>query len=68
MPEEITRIVTDTLSDRLYTHCREADDNLAAEGIPPERIVMAGNVMIDSLMRWSARAGERRAVCPVPME
>ncbi|MEE2829004.1 MAG: UDP-N-acetylglucosamine 2-epimerase (non-hydrolyzing) [Myxococcota bacterium] len=56
MPEELNRIVTDTLSDRLYTHCREADDNLAAEGISQDRIVLAGNVMIDSLLRLRERS------------
>jgi UDP-N-acetylglucosamine 2-epimerase (non-hydrolysing) len=56
MPEEINRIVTDTLADRLYTHCSEADDNLLAEGIGPLRVQMVGNVMIDSLLRMRPRA------------
>ncbi len=56
MPEEINRIVTDTLSDRLYTHCNEADTNLAAEGIGVERVRMVGNVMIDTLLRLRERA------------
>ena len=51
MPEEINRLVTDCIADRLYTHCAEADENLLHEGVPPERIVRAGNVMIDSLRR-----------------
>ena len=49
MPEEINRIVTDTLSDHLLTSCREADDQLVREGISSERIHFVGNVMIDSL-------------------
>ncbi|MFN7966304.1 MAG: UDP-N-acetylglucosamine 2-epimerase (non-hydrolyzing) [Acidobacteriota bacterium] len=49
MPEEINRLVTDALSDLLYTSERAGDVNLRAEGIPPERIVFAGNVMIDTL-------------------
>jgi len=50
MPEEINRIVTDQLSDRLYVTEREAIDNLRAEGISADKIVFAGNVMIDNLL------------------
>ncbi|PWV61867.1 non-hydrolyzing UDP-N-acetylglucosamine 2-epimerase [Plasticicumulans acidivorans] len=57
MPEEINRILTDQLSDRLYTTEAEALDNLHAEGIAAERVCFAGNVMIDTL-----RASEARAV------
>lgn len=49
MPEEINRILTDQISDILFTTEREAQSNLAAEGIAGDRIVFAGNVMIDSL-------------------
>ena len=56
MPEEINRIVTDTLSSRLYTHCYEANDNLLKEGIAADRVVMAGNVMIDTLLRLRPKA------------
>ena len=49
MPEEINRILTDQISDILFTTEREAEDNLAAEGVARERVVFAGNVMIDSL-------------------
>ena len=51
MPEEINRIVTDRLSDLLFTPSRDAGDNLQAEGVPCERICFVGNVMIDSLTR-----------------
>ena len=50
MPEEINRILTDQISDRLYTTERSAEVNLRREGIGPERICFAGNVMIDSLI------------------
>ena len=50
MPEEINRILTDQLSDLLYTTERSAHGNLAREGIPDERIEFVGNVMIDSLL------------------
>ena len=51
MPEEINRIVTDALSDILFTTCRDANANLLAEGVPAERIRLVGNPMIDSLVR-----------------
>ena len=53
MPEEINRIVTDSISDILWTPSPDADDNLRNEGVAPERITRVGNVMMDSyeLMR-----------------
>lgn len=48
MPEEINRIVTDALSDLLWTPSPDADVNLAAEGIAAEKIARVGNIMIDS--------------------
>ena len=50
MPEEINRVLTDQLADRLYTTERSAHDNLAREGIAAERVSFVGNVMIDSLL------------------
>src|SRR6185369_989493 len=50
MPEEINRVVTDQLADRLYTTERSAQDNLQREGIPADRVSFVGNVMIDSLL------------------
>lgn len=49
MPEEINRIVTDRLSNLLFTTDETADRNLAREGVPPERIRRVGNIMIDTL-------------------
>ena len=49
MPEEVNRVLTDRLSDLLLTPSRDADQNLIAEGVDPERIQFVGNVMIDSL-------------------
>jgi UDP-N-acetylglucosamine 2-epimerase (non-hydrolysing) len=51
MPEEINRIVTDALSDHLFTTSVDADDNLRREGIPAAKIHFVGNVMIDTLLR-----------------
>ncbi len=50
MPEEINRVLTDQVADRLYTTERSAHDNLLREGITSERICFVGNVMIDSLL------------------
>ncbi len=50
MPEEINRVLTDQISDLLYTTERSAHANLAREGIPAERVEFVGNLMIDSLM------------------
>jgi UDP-N-acetylglucosamine 2-epimerase (non-hydrolysing) len=56
MPEEINRILTDQIAERLYTTERAAAEHLRREGIAAERIVFAGNVMIDSLLAHRARA------------
>lgn len=58
MPEEINRLVTDAIADLLWTPSEDADENLRAEGIAPERIVRVGNIMIDSyeLMRAKIEA------------
>lgn len=51
MPEEINRVITDSIADLMLTPSQDADENLIREGIPVERIRFVGNVMIDSLMR-----------------
>ncbi len=48
MPEEINRLVTDAISDVLWTPSPDGDANLLAEGVPAERITRIGNIMIDS--------------------
>jgi UDP-N-acetylglucosamine 2-epimerase (non-hydrolysing) len=56
MPEEINRLLTDQISDLLFTPSQDADQNLRAEGIPEERIRFVGNIMIDSLNKQLERA------------
>jgi UDP-N-acetylglucosamine 2-epimerase (non-hydrolysing) len=51
MPEEINRLLTDQLSDILFTPSEDGDRNLLREGIPSDKIFRVGNVMIDSLVR-----------------
>jgi len=60
MPEELNRVLTDQIADRLYTTERVAGENLAREGIDRERVRFVGNVMIDSLLRH-----QRRAIAPM---
>src|SRR5262249_16622082 len=50
MPEEVNRIVTDGVSDMVFTTEASAGENLAREGIPGHKIFFSGNVMIDSLV------------------
>lgn len=59
MPEEINRILTDRLSDYLFTTEREANRNLEAEGILADRIHFVGNVLIDTLLRHRESARSR---------
>ena len=49
MPEEINRMVTDTLADILWTPSPDGDENLIREGVAGEKIQRVGNIMIDSL-------------------
>jgi UDP-N-acetylglucosamine 2-epimerase (non-hydrolysing) len=51
MPEEINRIVTDHLSDLLFTTEESANRNLRKEGISKEKIHFVGNCMVDTLLR-----------------
>jgi UDP-N-acetylglucosamine 2-epimerase (non-hydrolysing) len=60
MPEEINRILTDQIADRLYTTERSAENNLRLEGITADRVCFAGNVMIDSLLASRPHARNAR--------
>jgi UDP-N-acetylglucosamine 2-epimerase (non-hydrolysing) len=58
MPEEHNRRLTDHVSTLLLTHCAEANDNLAREGIGYDGVRLVGNTMIDTL-RSNIRAARR---------
>jgi len=62
MPEEINRLVTDAISDLLWTPSKDADANLLAEGIPADKIDCIGNIMIDSfeMLREKIEAANTR--------
>ena len=55
MPEEINRIVTDSLADYFFTTSELAGDNLRRAGVPDNRIFFVGNVMIDTLLKNMSR-------------
>jgi len=59
MPEEINRLLTDQISDLLFTPSEDGDRNLEKEGIAPEKVHLVGNVMIDSLVRLLPVATEQ---------
>ena len=56
MPEEVNRVLTDQISDLLFTTESSAADNLRAEGIAADKIHFVGNVMIDTLLAHRERA------------
>jgi UDP-N-acetylglucosamine 2-epimerase (non-hydrolysing) len=57
MPEEINRLVTDSIADYLFTSCAEAWPNLRREGVDRKKVFFVGNVMVDSLL---ANIGKRK--------
>jgi len=60
MPEEINRIVTDSLADILFTPSTDADENLIKEGIPKSKIKFVGNIMIDTLIANLEKARNKK--------
>jgi UDP-N-acetylglucosamine 2-epimerase (non-hydrolysing) len=58
MPEEVNRIVTDSISDYLFTTEESANINLEREGVSSDRVHFVGNVMIDTLLRHRSKAKE----------
>jgi UDP-N-acetylglucosamine 2-epimerase (non-hydrolysing) len=61
MPEESNRIVADHLAAMCFLHCTEAEENLAGEGVPVERMSFVGNTMIDTLVALEGRFRARDA-------
>lgn len=56
MPEEINRIVTDSISDYLFVTEQSGIDNLRHEGVDDDNIFFVGNLMIDALVRFREKA------------
>lgn len=53
MPEEINRVLTDYMSDFLFTTCEDANKNLAREGIKSDKVFLVGDVMVDTLLYYT---------------
>jgi UDP-N-acetylglucosamine 2-epimerase (non-hydrolysing) len=68
MPEEVNRVVADHLSELLFLHSPEAEDNLRAEGVPGERFRFVGNTMIDTLVALEPRFRARGAAAELGVE
>jgi UDP-N-acetylglucosamine 2-epimerase (non-hydrolysing) len=62
MPEEINRIVTDSISDMLLVSEPSGLENLRREGHPEENLHLVGNLMIDNLMWFLPKARERNTL------
>lgn len=60
MPEEINRMLTDRISDVLFTTEKNAEKNLIKEGVEKNRIFFVGNVMIDSLLKNKQKAEKNK--------
>jgi UDP-N-acetylglucosamine 2-epimerase (non-hydrolysing) len=56
MPEEINRILTDSVANYLFVTEQSGLDHLKREGVPNEKVFFTGNVMIDSLVRYQEKA------------
>ncbi len=59
MPEEINRVLTDQISDILFTPSADGNENLQREGVDGEKVHLVGNVMMDTLLRLFPRVLER---------
>jgi UDP-N-acetylglucosamine 2-epimerase (non-hydrolysing) len=68
MPEEINRIVTDAISDVLWTPSEDADRNLVAEGVDIGKIDRIGNIMIDSFEMLRKRIEREDAAAELGLE
>lgn len=68
MPEEINRMVTDTLADLLFVTERSGVENLRREGVAESRIHLVGNTMIDTLMRLLPKARASGVLARVGVE
>ena len=58
MPEEINRVLTDAISDYLFTTSADDNENLKREGMAEERIYLVGDVMVDCLKQNMVKANK----------
>ena len=58
MPEEINRILVDSIADHLFITEQDGLDNLKKEGVDAQKVHFVGNVMIDSLIYYKEKASK----------
>jgi len=68
MPEEINRLLTDHISDYLFTPSIDASENLKREGISDDKIFFVGNIMIDSLIANKKIASQHQTISQFNLE
>jgi UDP-N-acetylglucosamine 2-epimerase (non-hydrolysing) len=68
MPEEINRLVTDSIADLLLTPSEDGNENLLREGVPMSRIKLVGNIMIDSLLANLEKVAQSTILSRLQME
>lgn len=68
MPEEVNRVLTDSISDFLFCTEKSGVDNLAREGIAADKVFLVGNVMIDALLKHKAAAEKSSIVRDMKLE
>lgn len=62
MPEEVNRVVTDSITNWFFTTSVSADANLRLAGVGDDRIFFVGNTMIDTLLRQLPRVRSHEAL------
>jgi UDP-N-acetylglucosamine 2-epimerase (non-hydrolysing) len=55
MPEEINRVVTDSITNYFFTTSKTANENLIAQGVSNDKIFFVGNTMIDTLIKFRSK-------------
>ncbi len=68
MPEEINRMVTDSITDYFFTTSENANENLRKAGIEDERIFLVGNTMIDTLLKNISRLQQPEAWAEIGLQ
>lgn len=68
MPEEINRILTDSISDLLFVTEQSGLDNLRREGVPDSKVFLVGNVMIDTLLANKAKSDQSQILSQLELQ
>ena len=68
MPEEINRILTDSVANLLWTPSPDGDAHLLSSGVPEEKIVRVGNIMIDTLTEMLPQVRESKFLATLALQ